>query len=154
MPSSLVTFLHGGKKVTYTPYSSRKRDSGRNRCPFLAISLLDDPDADDAGDLLQILHKLLGGGRVQIQHGVGVLAAGAVEHVGNVDIVLGEHLGELGQHVGDVLMQNGDTAGLVGIAHVAIGEVNGVDEVGVYGDFFYLEALARYLLGDEFIRYW
>lgn len=30
----------------------------------------------------------------------------------------------------------------------------GVDEVGVYGDFFYLEALARYLLGDEFIRYW
>ena len=30
----------------------------------------------------------------------------------------------------------------------------GVDEVGVYGDFFYLEAIARYLLGDEFIRYW
>jgi unsaturated chondroitin disaccharide hydrolase len=30
----------------------------------------------------------------------------------------------------------------------------GVDQVGVYGDFFYLEALARYILGDKFIRYW
>ena len=30
----------------------------------------------------------------------------------------------------------------------------GVDQVGVYGDFFYLEALARYILGDKFVRYW
>lgn len=30
----------------------------------------------------------------------------------------------------------------------------GVDEIGVYGDFFYLEALARYILGDKFTRYW
>ena len=30
----------------------------------------------------------------------------------------------------------------------------GVDQVGVYGDFFYLEAMARYILGDKFIRYW
>ena len=30
----------------------------------------------------------------------------------------------------------------------------GVDQVGVYGDFFYLEALARYLLGENFKRYW
>ena len=30
----------------------------------------------------------------------------------------------------------------------------GVDQIGVYGDYFYLEALARYLKGDAFTRYW
>lgn len=30
----------------------------------------------------------------------------------------------------------------------------GIDECGVYGDYFYLEALARYILGHKFIRHW
>jgi len=30
----------------------------------------------------------------------------------------------------------------------------GIDQIGTYGDFFYLEALARYLTGDKFIRLW
>ena len=30
----------------------------------------------------------------------------------------------------------------------------GINECAVYGDYFYLEALCRYLKGDSFTRYW
>ena len=82
------------------------------------MHLLNDTDADDTVDLAQGLDSVLGGGVVQVQHGVGVLAAAAVEHIRNIDIGLGHNGGELAQGVGDISVEDRNTAGLGTDAHI------------------------------------
>lgn len=47
-----------------------------------------------------------------------------------------------------------DYDGLLFHVTAALPQKLGIDQTAVYGDYFYLEALARYIKGDKFIRYW
>ena len=69
---------------------------------------------------------------IKIQHSVSIFTAGTVNQVGNVDIFRGQNHGELAQSIGDIFMENGDTACLITDTHIAVGEVDGVDDIAVF----------------------
>ena len=91
------------------------------------LQLLEIPHAVDEIQRGDAVDGLLGGGFVQVQHGVGERAPGPVHHVVDVD-ALGGHLGGDGaQRVGHVGVQHGQAV-LEGRAQRADRIVDGVDD--------------------------
>ena len=69
---------------------------------------------------------------VEVQHGVGIFATALVHQTVNVDIVGSNGGGEPAQGVGDVPVENGDAACGLADTHVAVGVVDGIDDVAVF----------------------
>ena len=69
---------------------------------------------------------------VQVQHGVGILSPALVHQAGNVDVVPGHSRCEAAQGVGNIFMQDGDPALGGTNAHIAVGEVDGIDNIAVF----------------------
>ena len=68
----------------------------------------DAADADDAVDLLQPFHCVMGHGMTEIQQGVGVIAAALIGQVFDVQPLVAEEVGDLAEHVRDVPVQDGN----------------------------------------------
>ena len=83
-------------------------------------------------------YQRIGSRVIQIQHGVGVLAAAAVEHIGDVDMFLGHSGGEFTQGIGDIPVHDGNTTGLGADTHIAIGVIDGIDDVAVFQEVHHL----------------
>ena len=94
--------------------------------------LFDNPDFQNAVDLLQMLYNIRRGVTVKIQHGVGVFAPALVHQTVNVDVFACNGGGEPTQRVGNVPVQQGDAPLGAADAHVAVGIVDGISDVAVF----------------------
>ena len=100
--------------------------------PLPKTILLDDPDFQNAVDLLQMLYNIRRGVAVKIQHGVGVFTPALVHQTVNVDVFACNGGGEPTQRVGNVPVQQGDAPLGAADAHVAVGIVDGIFDVAVF----------------------
>ena len=120
-----------GKFRFRAPLPRQKMEARFESAPSKSVALADHPNTQHALGLLELGNDLVGCLLVQIQHGIGVCALGAVEHIRDVDIAAGHDGSKAGDGVGNVVVENAETAGLGALAHVAVGEIHGVQDIAV-----------------------
>ena len=109
--------------------NQKKKEDKDSRILFY---LFDNPDFQNAVDLLQMLYNIRRGVTVKIQHGVGVFTPALVHQTVNVDVFACNGGGEPTQRVGNVPVQQGDAPLGAADAHVAVGIVDGISDVAVF----------------------
>ena len=92
---------------------------------------LDDPHADDAPEVHDVLNNALVHPGAKVYHGVGVITPGLVGHVLHVHMVLCKKGRDIGQHGGDIAVDNTKPLHAAAV-HVDIGEIDGVFDIAVF----------------------
>ena len=73
------------------------------------IFCLDHSHTNDTIYILNFIANLIVIGGRNVQHGVCIVALGTVEHVFNVDTVRGNDTRDIGQHIGNVFVDDTNT---------------------------------------------